>query len=352
MKTLFVSSGLNSVHERMAEYIGADKHHIKERVTKEQNWAQKLYSWIASSDIPTGYDITLCESNYQYPALKKNMLMLNSKLINMNCGAMAYNLTEHNLGILEERALKTLMSQVDGYLVLGSYGAELLSRLNTNKPFRRVYPFVTDQRYAELAKIRPNLESKTITCIARDYFRYKGLDILLNSFKQCLESDKDLKLNIISQKLTKKDILPYAEGIPEKNLSIHENPKDITKILEQTSLYVQPSRGDTFPVASIEAMASGIPTIVSDHTGTKEIVKRVEPEVDDGERFIFTLNPKTAVQGLNNLTSKIRDYFDTPLSERQKLSGYFREQGVVYTEEDTLELFKTEYLSLVEEVME
>ncbi len=42
-------------------------------------------------------------------------------------------------------------------------------------------------------------------------------------------------------------------------------------------VYVQPSSGDAFPVASLEAMLAGLPTVVSTGTGTREIVEDVDP---------------------------------------------------------------------------
>ncbi len=42
-------------------------------------------------------------------------------------------------------------------------------------------------------------------------------------------------------------------------------------------VYVQPSSGDAFPVASLEAMLAGVPTVVSTAAGTRELVDPVDP---------------------------------------------------------------------------
>ncbi len=42
-------------------------------------------------------------------------------------------------------------------------------------------------------------------------------------------------------------------------------------------VYVQASSGDAFPVATLEAMLAGLPTVVSTETGTRELVEDVDP---------------------------------------------------------------------------
>jgi glycosyltransferase involved in cell wall biosynthesis len=51
----------------------------------------------------------------------------------------------------------------------------------------------------------------------------------------------------------------------------------LAEILEEAALYVQPSTGDACPVASMEAMLSGTPVLVSDKAGTKELGVRHVP---------------------------------------------------------------------------
>ncbi len=53
--------------------------------------------------------------------------------------------------------------------------------------------------------------------------------------------------------------------------------EDFAAEFAAADVYVQPSSGDAFPVASLEAMLAGLPTVVSTETGTRELVEAVDP---------------------------------------------------------------------------
>jgi glycosyltransferase involved in cell wall biosynthesis len=53
---------------------------------------------------------------------------------------------------------------------------------------------------------------------------------------------------------------------------------DIYSVLPQASLYLHLARGEAWGVAILEAMAAGLPAIVSEWTGAAEAVEQVWPE--------------------------------------------------------------------------
>lgn len=119
----------------------------------------------------------------------------------------------------------------------------------------------------------------------------------------------DNAINLVLKGIDKA-VIDRIEFIGETN--------NIEDYLSLASLYIHVSRGDAFPTATIEAMASGIPCIVSKMTGTIEIVKLVS------EEFIVNIDE-------DDLFKSIVNYFKKPLTERVKCSTKFREISKKYS---------------------
>ncbi|MBT1654987.1 glycosyltransferase, partial [Klebsiella pneumoniae] len=66
-----------------------------------------------------------------------------------------------------------------------------------------------------------------------------------------------------------------------------------TPFFEEASLCLHLSNGDAFPVSTLEAMSAGVPTIVSTTTGTKEVVKVIEP------RLVVDSEPMAAIKAVD-----------------------------------------------------
>jgi glycosyltransferase involved in cell wall biosynthesis len=110
----------------------------------------------------------------------------------------------------------------------------------------------------------------------------------------------------------------------------------ITKIenyLSDAALCLHTSRGDAFPTSTIEAMAAGVPVIVSEWTGTRELAEKVSSD------FISTLQP-------NDIASKVLMYFDLSLSDKIKISDKFRAISTKYT----LEKAKLKYIEVFNQI--
>ncbi|MCS6833360.1 MAG: glycosyltransferase, partial [Flammeovirgaceae bacterium] len=102
---------------------------------------------------------------------------------------------------------------------------------------------------------------------------------------------------------------------------------NIQDVLSHSSLYLHTSRGDAFPTSTIEAAQAGLPVLVSDVTGTKEIFQKISPEL------IVPLDE-------DKIAERISWYFSLSIEERQKLSAKCKEVAIKYTEDNAITRYK------------
>ncbi|MDD5171626.1 MAG: glycosyltransferase family 4 protein [Candidatus ainarchaeum sp.] len=331
-ETLIILNGANPVHVAFGEAVGADSFIINERVMKKQFAPLKAFRLARNSlAIPSGYKTILCESCYYYPAIKKRFFGLKSRIININCGPLLYNIWSGKLRGTEGNALRSLLKEVDAHLVFGKYGVEVAERIDPGKPIGVVYPFIGDDRYNALFRMTPNLGSKEITIIGNDDVSCKGIDVAVEAFNIVLEHDKDLALNIVTNiDKINIDALDRKKTSRIRYTGIVSNVMDI---LAGTGLYIHPSRGDTFPRASLESMAAGIPSIVSVETGTKEIVENVDAEM-------------VCKGDAEDLAQRMISYLQLSVTEKKKRSAAFREAAKPFNRKEQLENFEKQFKRL------
>lgn len=122
----------------------------------------------------------------------------------------------------------------------------------------------------------------------------------------------------------------------QENVVTHGRVDDLTKVMQKCDLYVQSSTYEAFGVAPCEAMAAGIPAIVTDKTGCRPFVEKVDPElVTEGSE------PE-------DIREKIEYYYSLSEDERRKRGKKAREAVSELTEENQVERFKEALNALVD----
>ncbi len=108
--------------------------------------------------------------------------------------------------------------------------------------------------------------------------------------------------NKLTKELTKKAIFCYIRSLLK-------------------SPFVHAGRASAYPVATLEAMRAGLPVVVTDMTGTKDIVERVVGEVKrSGLNCEF-------VRPLNKIYKGIIDYFRIDVEVRKRMSELYRKES-------------------------
>ncbi len=100
--------------------------------------------------------------------------------------------------------------------------------------------------------------------------REKDLDILATAYRQLREADVPVALYFVGDG-------PYstalAESLPEATFLGYRTGEELATAYASADIFVFPSTTDTFGNVVIEALASGLPVIVSDLGGPKELIE-------------------------------------------------------------------------------
>jgi glycosyltransferase involved in cell wall biosynthesis len=327
--TLMLLSGGHPVHRAFGQAIGAEMFQPGHLVVKSQPTPFKALNLVKTAlSVPSSYPYILCESSYFYPALKRRLGLLGkSKIININCGPILQHILSGRVSGLEAKMLQDLFMEVDGHLVFGTFGRALMDEFKVKKPIGIVYPFVSPERFGGLLKQKPNLDSHRICIIATSDAYNKGLDLLFAAVSTVQETFPDVSVDVITRMPEEEIISINKTKCPTR---IFRNVADVGRVLSGSALYIQPSRSDIFPVSVIEAMACGLPCIVSDKTGTQEVVGKID------RSMVVKCNEM-------GLSSSLMRYFNLPPKERIGLSDNCRSASLFFDEKSMLGLFKEQY---------
>lgn len=158
---------------------------------------------------------------------------------------------------------------------------------------------------------------------------YKGIDLLLGAFVE-VSHTKDLRLFLIGD-YDDSLVNMISSIVPERlrqNINIIGKSQYPEEYFTGASLYLHPSRGDALPNSLLEAMGAGVPVVISEWTGWREIVGKID------KKLICSLN-------VPSLTDAIRYYLNLPTEVKNRYSARFREESLIYSESHAIEKFKS-----------
>lgn len=216
---------------------------------------------------------------------------------------------------------------IDGAIAVSKLAKESAEEF-LDVPIRIAHPYIEDEMYEKLSKINPNLISHDIISVG--YGEHKGMDILVKAFEIVKKEVKDAELYIIG-----KNHPEEWNGID--GVHVEGFVDDLIPYFENASLFVQASRADTFPVSTLESLRAGLPTIVTEKTGTKEVVENL------GKEFVRIVDAEDIARGISH-------YFDLSDSQKNKLSLKAKELSKKFNKKEMCEIFKKEFDLLLAEI--
>ncbi|MEM2561528.1 MAG: glycosyltransferase family 4 protein [Candidatus Bathyarchaeia archaeon] len=170
-------------------------------------------------------------------------------------------------------------------------------------------------------KVKPSLNSQRI-CFIGAFSHVKGVDLLPKIITKVRTRFREAELLVIGKGTTK---LNKVEGMKILGYIHHDI---LPSYLSSCSIYLHPARFDALPVSVVEAMAAGLIPIVTEMTGSKDIVKEVSSDL------IVPVN-------VDALADKIIQILSMSHSERIKLSEKAKKVAqsfIVNAEKDFLQV--------------
>src|SRR5262245_42760937 len=132
------------------------------------------------------------------------------------------------------------------------------------------HPMTRDrQRSAARAQLRFGADDFVVAFVGGDY-RLKGLESLIEAARQLPRTLKILTAGVLIDARLRSLIL--EDGLGERVIFLGQVSDVATSLFAAADCFVLPTRYDTFSLATLEAMASGLPVVVSRAAGVAELL--------------------------------------------------------------------------------
>ena len=224
---------------------------------------------------------------------------------------------------------KMLIKKVGLFIAVSNMQRDFLIKLGVKpEKIKVVYPAPNENVREGLLKIKPNLKSRNIVFVGNIRLRFgnfdlKGVDLLVKAFKEAKKKIRNLKLFIVGGN---NESIVSQYSIAE-DIIFTGSVKSIADYLKKAALYVHLGRGDAMPISVTEALTAGLPAIVSEYTGSKEFVNKIDP------KFVLPLD-------YQKVAKEILAYFNLSYAEKLKLSKKARAIGRKVNEKSSRIRFK------------
>lgn len=232
-------------------------------------WASLIAAFYAKiCGIPTLYQSVLLDEDTPSGVINQPLGNLKLKLLKNFSRILALTepLRQDYLahGFPQEQVL-TLMNSVDAHLF---------------------HPISTHEEKIEIRKKLSLPQNATILIFTGSLIHRKGVDILTEAFIQVAHDNPDLFLLLVgpngqkeNPSIDPKFIHQLEHLIADKGLSrrvmfwgLEKDRKTLSELYQASNLFVFPSRNEGLGYVILEAMASGLPVVVSDLPVLKDII--------------------------------------------------------------------------------
>ena len=323
-----------------AEFVFVDRilrYHDLEDTGKVRRYASWLLNSLFFRHVRK-YDLILSEGMHVPPTIMKKLRILRSDqkiaaVLGDEC------LFFMRSGLYPPKTMKLLsytLRQYDALLCMSDFQTELandvLERYDAKPKVITAHEIISGDRPMPTGNENGNRDGHKLIFVAhgpsgwRGF--YKGIETLLASFKLVSLKYPDANLTVIGDwdEDYVNDLLVKTDNL-ESKIEFVGRQKDLPAFFASSDLCVHVTNGDAFPIATLEAIRAGLPTIVSNLTGTKEVVQKVD------ENLVVPMDPEV-------VSSRIDWYFSLSSDERKRLSDRGRSVMLDYSEEKGIQEFR------------
>jgi glycosyltransferase involved in cell wall biosynthesis len=319
-------------HERMVDHLNVDKMYVKKRMPTELLKNSVLGDFSIEIDYNSKtqqeYDFVILESPAAIIAAKRIRQKFNCPFLFVSSDWIFWPDLAHDFEreknrltsyLMEtERELKArnsiryLREYVDGIISMSSLFDQMLNEI-INLPSYVVNPSIDPDKYDILKSINIDLTSNDALFIGKNR-NHKGVDILVEAWSQ-INMDATLKIAGSGH--------PSSFG-QKRNVELlgYVSQDQLYDEIKRSGIYLHTARIDCNPVSALEAMCAGLPAIVSDKTGTKTELEKID------NRLVTSPN-------VAKIRESIQQILNTDIDERRELSQKCQNIGRKYTKENS-----------------
>ncbi|WP_161631391.1 glycosyltransferase family 4 protein [Candidatus Halobonum tyrrellensis] len=284
------------------------------------------------------YDVCIAEGTRSLYGSLSHQLFSDSTLIYIAADQSLYQVRRHEddqpflnrlIGRYGMSAMETAFNRyIDGVIAVSEFTAEYTNEI-VHAPTRIAHPYIQPDLYDELGTVTPDLASNTAVTVG-GFAQYKGQDILVDAWRLVRDRFPGARLRLV------------GSGYPpeldqEPGVTVRGYVDDLCAEFERASLYVQPSRADSYPVSVLEALRAGLPTLVTTTTGNKTEAERVSSEL--------VVEPSA-----ERIADGVAGYFGRDVSERETMSATAERRGRRYDGKTQKEIFRRQFHELLSEI--
>jgi len=132
--------------------------------------------------------------------------------------------------------------------------------------------FFRPDRNSQLFRTRWSLEDKVVLLYVGRVSREKELDLLQESYRALYKTHKNTALVIVGDGPYLAELQQQLRDLPEVVFTGFIEGEELADIYCSCDIFVFPSTTDTYGTVLLEAQASGLPAVVSDAGGPKEVI--------------------------------------------------------------------------------
>lgn len=161
------------------------------------------------------------------------------------------------------------INKMDMVLVPCEHNKKLLEKEGVTIPIKVVHLGVDPEHFKKI--IRPKRDTFTFLSLGTLTIR-KNPGAIIGAFLELFKDNPNVRLVLKTQSGT----LGHIQ-FPYKNIQIideYSTPEQILVYYRDADAFLFPTRGEGFGLPPMEAMATGLPTVIADHTGMAEFCNK------------------------------------------------------------------------------
>jgi glycosyltransferase involved in cell wall biosynthesis len=334
------------VHAQLAESVGARflpvdfalRYHdlSKGRGRRYLSWA------LSALRFPDRRRVTaiITEGLAVPPVLMRRFALLrpDQRLIGLMDDEMLYFLASNRYAPRTARRIRAALGSYDALVCVGTMMSKLArAEVRSGPRILTVRSAVSSERLVAFESIRPALDASTVLFIGNAgdapwRVWYKGIDVLLDALAIAGQVHPGIEATLVGDL---EAVRARVDGDARAQVRFVGPQRDLRPFLSRASVYLHLGRGDAWAVSVLEAMAAGVPAIVSSVTGSAEVVARVD------ERLVVEADAAKAAAALSW-------YWSLPHGEKQALSARARSEARQFSEARAATVFVDAVRSVLE----